>query len=410
MSIPYYKFTFIAFKKTFFNSFAIRIHGVGRLGHGRIGRPPFIELDRTIADDRRLGFHDVNVQYVNAMHLTSSNQHPSDLSETVINLLTRLLDEYMPLGILHIDQLLAAEDILHDLRGHLGENGNVVIDLSNRFYQCIPHNDYVEPLQIINNRRIYRNKIAVLDCLRSALEAINVGVRSEMNPIDYFTRYWLRSELNEVERDVFSQLDLCFEATQHPNDRFFRLAHAFKIESSAGTLFANDMPNQCLLYHFVFPSEILGVLRDGLQVVPHQIFNPNHSLGDGIYFWDCASLALRKFMDEGFREMSPLLLVCRVARGAVHNVDLNADNVLPLPDGMDSFFCRGRQFSNVASETANIADAEMYRGQIDTLYGSVDSENYNMYMVKDSNRVKIEYILQFGRRRGISEDVAMADQ
>lgn len=357
----------------------------------------------------------MDIEYVNARHLVWE-QPESDFSETETNLLLHLLDEYMPMGILHIDQIEKAEDILHRIRERLVANRDVDNDLSTEFYECIPQNDFVEPLQFMNNRRIYRNKIQVLDCLRSALEAIYAGVRSEsMNPIDYFTRYWLRTELNEVDRnsDEFSQLNVCFQATQHPNDQFFRLANAFKVATSADILFANDMPNQRLLYHFVFPCKILSILRDGLQVAPYpnQIFNPNRSLGDGIYFWDCASLALRKFMDQVYQEMPLVLLVCRVARGAIHTVDLDAGNVLPLPNDMDSFFYRGREFSNVTSETANFRNAEMYRGQIDQLYGRVDSENYNMYMVKNRHQVKIEYILQFqSLMRRAPEDVAMADQ
>lgn len=347
-------------------------------------------------------FYQLEMEFINANHLVFG-QPASHLPETVKTLLMYLLDEYMPTGIPSMEEILRAENILHEIERNLLENQQIDSNLSENFYQIIPQIGNPDRLEIINSRRMYRNKIVVLDCLRSALEAIYAGVRNtEMNPIDYFRRYWLRTEFNEVDRASveFQRLCQCTERTQHPNRRLFRLSSAFKVASSADIEFSNNAPNQRLLYHFTFPCNILGILREGLQVAPQHIYSRNRFLGNGIYFWDCASMALSGFDDLPV-EMPPILLVCRVALGSIAEVErmyLEPGNALPLPDGYDSFCCRGREFSNVQSETVAFDNAEMYCGEIANLRTlSINFDDYNKYMIQNRQQVKIEYILQFER-------------
>lgn len=153
-----------------------------------------------------------------------------------------------------------------------------------------------------------------------------------------------------------------------------------------------------LLSDSFWAYEILGILRDGLQVSSNRIYDCTRFHGDGFYFWDCASLALDKLKDELYREMPPVLLVCRVARGAVKNEDFTAGSHLPLPNDKNSFFWKAR-YSAVTSEKVNFDNAKMYHGEVARFDGRVtnNSNDYNVYMVESRDQVKIEYILQFQR-------------
>lgn len=387
-------------------------------GDGRIGMPSFENgpwaLHNNLEQFRQYvvhadgehsirPFYHVKIEFINANHLVYG-QPASQLPETVITLLMHLLDEYLPNGILSLEEIFRAENILHEIKGKLLENQQVDTNLSEQFYQIIPQNGSPERLQIINNRTMYRNKIVVLDCLRSALKAIYAGVRNiEMNPIDYFTRYWLRTELNELDptRIEFQTLHQCTARTQHPNERRYRLSKALKVTSSADIEFNNEALNQCLLYHFTFPCNILGILREGLQVAPQHIYSRNRFFGDGIYFWDCASMALSGFDDLPV-EMLPILLVCRVALGSIAEVPhmyLEHGNVLQLPNGNDSFFCKGSHFPNVQSNSVDLDNAKMFCGSIASSGANASFDSYNKYMVQNRQQVKVEYILQFEKNQ-----------
>lgn len=265
----------------------------------------------------RAGFYPVHVEYINAQHLVFSRP-ASNLPVTVENLLMRLLDEYMPTGILHIREVSNAREILHKIRRNLEDNEPVGIDLSEQFYQIVPQNGNLARLEAINSWRMYENKIEVVNRLESALNTIYIGVQSAMNPIEYFKRQWLRTELIELDLagPEFSNLNRRIEAT---NDGLFILANAFRVESSADREFANNILNQRLLYHFTYPCNILGILREGLQVAPRHIYSKNRYPGDGICFWNSASIALSKFKSLPSRMKSKrktlVLLVCCVALG-----------------------------------------------------------------------------------------------
>lgn len=341
-----------------------------------------------------VGFHDVSVEYMNAEHL-NFGQLESQLPHTVMRLLLYLINEYMPTGILKIKEIERAEDVLGEVRNELVANRPIDPDLSNRFYESIPQNGTRNRLEIIDSARMYRNKVEVLIRLRSALESLYAGIQSPMNPIDYFCRYWLRAQLQEINHDneVFRALNQCTTETQHPNDRIFTLTNVFKVCSGSDFEFRGEMDNQRLLYHFTFPSNILGILREGLIVAPSHIYSQNRFLGRGIYFWDCASMALNGFHDI---RNTPVLLVCRVARGKAQEVDhmyLNQDEVLQFEPDRNSFFSRGLNFSATADETIEVDGVEMFCGQVRNVFGSKRFDDYNKYMVQQSNQTKVEYLL-----------------
>lgn len=352
--------------------------------------------------DGSVGFHNVRVMYMNAEHLCIGQ--PESLLPDIKPLLMYLLNEYMPTGILRTEEVESADNILHQIKILFYENRaveSVLSNLSDRFYECIPQNGLTKRLQTINNLQMYRNKVEVLIRLRSALESLSAGVQSTLNPIDYFGRYWLRSYIHKIRPDhgEFQALNECTTNTQHPNDREFTLTNVFKVSSEADSIyFRSDIPNPTLLYHFTFPCNIPGILREGLMVAPNHIYSGNRYLGRGIYFWDCASMALK-----GFRNLNTaVLLVCRVALGNIqeeHDQYLDKDEVLPLGPTMHSILCQGSTFHATRAQNIEIGGSSMYSGRIaEVEKGFPLSERmveYNRYLIQQNNQVKVEYILQF---------------
>lgn len=344
-------------------------------------------------------FQQQHIKFINAKHL-NFNRPESHLPIPVRRLLMFLLDEYMPTGILHIDQINSAEDILNEIHQNLLRNQAVQRNLSKAFYELIPQNGDCRRLEIITTPRLYRNKIEVVSSLRSAVESIYAALETENNPIDYFKRYWLRTEFRRIEpeSEEFQILSRCMTATQHPNEPVLPIRYAFKVTSAADIEFARDMENQRLLIHFTYPCNILGILRDGLQVAPRHVFSRNRFLGQGIYFWDCASMALEGF--RNFPRKKLVLLVCRVALGNLQRVPhmyLDGDEVLEVPNDTNSLVCEGHRFSQVADKTIDLNGAKICCGQVDKIFGAKSFDDYNKYMILRKNQVKIEYILQFER-------------
>lgn len=161
----------------------------------------FEDFERIIDDEQRNGFYLLTVDYLNAEHLVYE-QPDSQLPHSAMFLITNLLDEYMPMGILSIDQVIAADDILKEIKNQNYAN----IDLSKQYFQMIPHRGNLLRLKPIDNEQKYKSNVEFLNRLRSVIESMNKGLRSSLNPIDYFTRYWLRVELHEIGRSSLNRL------------------------------------------------------------------------------------------------------------------------------------------------------------------------------------------------------------
>lgn len=105
-------------------------------------------------------------------------------------------------------------------------------------------------------------------------------------------------------------------------------------------------------------------------------------------------MALNGF--QGFSD-NPVLLVCRVARGNVRNIGhlySNQDERLQLGPHENSIFRRGSNFAATADETIDVDGVEMCSGRIGNVFGKKRFDDYNKYMVQESNQVKFGYIMQ----------------
>lgn len=383
--------------------------------HGQVGMPGFRDgcLITSLAESKKFknhiekemrdgSFYRLEVECLNVEHLIYG-QPDSYLLDSVKNLIMYLLDQYMPMGILSIKQVKMARATLEKIRIQLTRENDrdkfkKLESLSEEFYQMIPHNGNSISLQIIDSEQKYNSKIEILKRLRSAIKSLKAGrKRPYTNPTDYFTRQWLRTKLDVVDcySPEYYMVKNCIEKTQHPNDHFLRLKNLFKVSSRANSNFNQSIGNHHLLYHFTWQSNILGILREGLLVAPFHINSKNRFLGTGIYFWDCASIALSKFRD--YPSNTAVLIICRVALGKQQLVQqhyLREGQEFIFEDGMNSLCCNGSHYSQTNNNYSEINGTKMFCGNIENS-SFIDFDAYNKYMVPNANQVKIEYIAEF---------------
>lgn len=341
------------------------------------------------------GFYRLKVNFLNTQHMMHQ-QPESQLAAPVKDLLMFLLDEYFPMGLNSIDQLNVAEEKLKEIRMVLSIGNKVDIAEMIAWYEMVPHSGNECRLQAIDSIQKCDSKLGMLIRFRSLIESLLAGRESSLNPIDYFLRYGLRTELNVIDCDSpdYQNIQDCIEKTQHPNSHFLRLKNLFGVSSHANSNFNHNIGNHTLLYHFTHQSNILGILREGLLVAPSHIYSVNRFFGPGIYFLDCASIALSKFRE--YPPNTAVLLICRVALGNEQMVQqqyLGEGQEFIFKDGINSLRCNGLDYSETNKQYNEINGAKMFCGQIQGSLSGFDA--YNKYLVPNANQVKIEYIAEF---------------
>lgn len=306
----------------------------------------------------------------------------------------------MPTGILSIDQIDKAEQVLEYIAYKLENNILPETYSSETFYEMIPYNGISVGFRAIDDKDAYNSKIEILKRIRSAVESLSNGKKSSLNPIEYFASDWLRSkieDITDVNNDEYKKLKICLEKTQHPNEDLFNVEKIFKVHSD----FKSDLGNHLLLIHFTFPSNILNILREGLLVSPNHVPSQNNFYGRGVYFWDTVPMAL-----EAFRNSYPsaIFLVCRVAMGQIQETGpryLAKNDEFPFDDGANSLFRPGT-FSESREEQMEINGAIMHCGKINRSVPNQNAQNpwkknqnsYNLYLAREKEQINLEYIVQ----------------
>lgn len=341
------------------------------------------------------------MEYVNARHYASDGP-PSSLPRAVSKFITYLIDEYFPLGIPTANHLVQAKRLLLTMKNWIDQNKNCVpLNLSNRFYEMMPHKG-VENRRPAFNIDVFNMKYPYVERMTNTLEALtNARNSDEENPIDHFLRNWLRAEISVVDSTTndYKQLSYVVRKTQHPNLSQYHIKKIFKVTTEHE--FAKDIPNHHYLFHQSFPSNLLGILREGLLVAPPHSFSFKRRFGEGIYFWNAIANAGIQFksMDTVY------VLVCRVALGRMKQITSRQDVKGFLGSDGDSAFCGGgiyvegmpcaSPYGSVREKTKTLNGATIFCGRMNVTIGSRRySENYDEYVVPSANQVKVEYILK----------------
>lgn len=365
------------------------------------------EFEELITSEGR-GYR-LSTTHMNARHFIHG-QPESALPGAVQNLLLFLLDAVMPLGIPNFDQLNDANKVLQMIEYHLrmGNGSDIqnisnsdIQNLSNSFYSMVPHSGVSDRRQLIDNEKWLKMKKLMVAHLRSVLESLYAGLAcNNLNPIDYFCSYWLKTELRPIDRssDEFTMINTFINNTQHADDAArWQISEIFEVESQASNNFNSNLENHRYLIHSTYPDNILGILRNGLVANPGHVHSFNRYLGDGIYFWDAAGIALEKFKHETIQ--TAILPLCRVAfgKGIIFgpNESFNQNDYLHLrAEGkMDSVISKAAVYPEFF-EAIEWNGASIPTGTFLSRNGSSQQHQYNRYMVFDAQQVKVEYILR----------------
>lgn len=389
--------------------------------HGRIGMEGLArfstyrrmnsqdEFDQFINQQmQNMDYNQLYISHLNIRHFLH-DQPESELPRRNRNFLIYLLDEVMPFGIFEPCHLVHANDIL-ELIKVLNDGDASIINLSNQFYATIPHSGDRARRPIINNIELYNQKTRMVEHLKSIVMSLRGGLELSISPLDHFNQNWLKSEFQRISRKkaTFKVLENFINSTQHDHDEiYFEMERVFKVRSKAHSKFNNELGDHHYLIHSTYPSNVLGILRDGLMIAPGHVQGFNSFLGDGIYFWDAAAIALDRFKNSLTKD--GILLVCRVALAKCHFVgpqgSFNKRN-LPCPgDGYNSIVSSGLKYSRDQSNGLTLDGAQIPLVNLPKKCSSSKSQAYyNRYMVFEPNQVKVDYILCLKKIRSNNEE------
>lgn len=341
------------------------------------------------------GYHRVSITHLNAAHLIS-NQPKSELPATVQNLLMHTLNELMPLGILSINQLNDAYAVLQKIKPLLENDPmdeKTIAELSTQFYKMIPHNGTKERRKPIGDIEFYKMKERMIEHLRSVLEAIQAGPICGMNSLDYLYQFWMKTNLQPLDStsDQFKAIKSCIDNGQHQNDNdLFEIETIFKVEPNSPFNFQSDATDRYLI-HSTYPSNVFGILRDVLVVSPDHVHGFGRSLGDGIYFYDAAAMALNRFSHDTIHH--GILFVCRVKLGEICHME-NVQGEIPVKaEGFDSVLLKGSKYFDGFNDVIPLNDASIANANVPKIYGEKKDSLYNQYLAFNSEQVNVEYLL-----------------
>lgn len=206
------------------------------------------------------------------------NQPVSNLDPDVKKFLTFILDRYMPFGILNLNVFTEANQVLN--LPYDGRNEDVVL---RRFFQLIP-------IKFVPNT--IPGKLEMLRRLSEITTKLQTGIREGlnggMNALDYFYEHYFDINLIPIQ-----DVDLIMGIQNR-----YDIECLFKVEKRNQNVVTTKVGPTKLLLHPPFPNNVLGILKEGLRKrssLPHveRVRRLNH--GDGIYFYDNVSTALKKF-------------------------------------------------------------------------------------------------------------------
>lgn len=342
------------------------------------------------------------------------DEPPTNLHARTAEFIGRMIDAYMPLGILNSTGLRDARNVLNEIRQSLNQPYSTatvqfLMDKSNQFYQMIPHIEFnlVQPRKLpqINTTDGCRNKTELIDHMEAVSTAIQTGRQMENRSVlEFIYHNFMNVELKPIlsedsDYGAFIRnfnIDLRFQpikflfSARKPYE-----PNAFPAENTIG--------NVHYLFHSTHLANLIDILREGLRVAPNHVFSYNRWYGLGIYFYGHFSAAL----DHADRLKHKIILVCRVALGNIeifetsHNIFGNPNMFYPLQSNKKSLkvlglihrstFAFNEAYDAYLPLQTNLAVpfADIWKVCSNTSYRYNDE-----FLVQHKSQVKIEYIIE----------------
>lgn len=369
-------------------------------------------FNQTSDSFRHDNYHEVNADHVNFASLFST-QPKTKLNESEVAFLSRVLDEYMPVGIPRLQELNNARKLLSEIEALIksrpadDRNRAVdksddlyakIIEKSSRFYEMIPHigNGYSKdirkgPRPPIETTALCQSKKQTINQIQSVLQAIQT---QNSQPLKYFCEDFLNVELTPIRKTDYKHEVIELFKFEKGND--VRFKNVFKVQKAAwNERFKSGIGNEHYLFHVTHLHSMIGILRGGLKILPTYAHSINKWLGRGVYFFGHSEGAFN------FAKGRRIILICRVALGNskvlekfIYNDDLN--RVYKLEEGENSLKAEGSvyrsKFAFDKRYRANLPDELKQVAKPESVFSNFD--RYDEFLVQDENQVKIEYIIE----------------
>lgn len=211
------------------------------------------------------------------------------------------------------------------------------IELSNKFYTIVPHVFGPEGIKIINNRKILKEKIEMVETLLEMEVATTLikqeEVSSDKDPIDVHYEA-LKTKLEPLDPDnedyeIINTYLQNTHASSHSNYSL-NLLDAFVVDREGEKeRFRqwNSVHNRKLLWHGSRITNWTGILSQGLRIAPPEAPVTGYMFGKGIYFANMSSKSAN-YCYTNERDNIGILVLCEVVLGDMYE-RLDAEYITP---------------------------------------------------------------------------------
>lgn len=197
----------------------------------------------------------------------------------------------MPFGILKLAVFDRARQILD---GYKNDN-----EVRKEFDRLIPKN-------FVPNTE--DGKRGMLNRLQEITNTLQNGIQNGLrnggqNALDFFYETYFDFNLTSIQHSGEEFNDIKKRIMDNQNSYNYEIECIFKVEKRNKNEIKNEVANNETkqLLHAVYPNNILGILKEGLRKrsnLPHVVGVRFASIGDGIYFSETMTAALRRFTNN----------------------------------------------------------------------------------------------------------------
>jgi len=282
----------------------------------------------------------------------------------------------------------------------LSQTHEEITELSNEFYELIPHTHYsLTSIPPINTQHILKQKMTMLDNLldisvgRKILMAASAR-KKEINPLEYCF------EALEVKLDHLSETDEEYKAIEQymhntsGGDKY-KLVNLYRLQRKGEAERIQQwksLAHHYLLWHGSNASNFLGILSEGLRIAPPSAKTTGQSFGKGIYFSDMLAKSVNYCVDSGG---CMFLVLAEVALGKMQRLKSYSD----ISDFTDLKSDTFNSVKAMGSTAPKFSDSIILSNGVTIPMGGVVSKpkfslRYNEYVVYDPSQVRMRYLVE----------------
>jgi len=207
------------------------------------------------------------------------------------------------------------------------EHENVLKNLSDQFYNLIPHRGdtpVIKTIDMIKDKSKLVESLIDIEIAQRLMKEKGGDEELNMNPIDVNYRK-LRCEINPLEkyRSEYRLIEDMVNRTQSDSfkyevevDGVFELSRVGENERFSTY---KKLPHHRLLWHGSRITNYIGILSQGLRIAPPEAPITGYFLGKGIYFADMVSVSSQYCRATKDRPVG-LLVLSEVALGRIYHI------------------------------------------------------------------------------------------